>query len=172
MQRGPGVVEHPVDDAGRGLVGIHVRIEGLELRSDVVVVLELGLGDVVSKALGWAVALGERGVERLDRREYRPGSRSMKLSRLRVFPECLQLLRREHAVEVLHQWNRGACADFGVEPEGAAQLVGIPIRRRNPRVGPIHFHAGRSCLRRGLGYRRRDDRQRPVFGMQDVDVHL
>ena len=64
VQRGPGVVEHPVDDAGRGLGRIHVRIERLELRSDVVVVFELGLGDVVLEALGWAVALGQRGVER------------------------------------------------------------------------------------------------------------
>ena len=74
----------------------------------------------------------------------------MILPRLRVFPQRLQLLRREHAGQVVQQRNRGACADFGVEPERAAQLVGIPIRRRNPRVGPGHLHAGRSGLGRGL----------------------
>ena len=82
VQRGPRVVEHPVDDAGRGLGRIHVRIERLELRADVVVVFELGLGDVVLKALGCAITLGQRGIERLERREYRPGSRSVILPRL------------------------------------------------------------------------------------------
>ena len=117
---------------GRGLGGIHMRIERLELRPDVVVVVELGLGDVVRKALGCAVALGQRGIERLDRREYRPGGRSVILPRLRVFPQCLELLRREHAGQVIQQRNRRAGAHFGVEPERAAQLIGIPIGRRNP----------------------------------------
>ena len=108
MQRRPGVVEHPVDDAGRGLVGIHVRIERLELRADVVIVVELRLGDVVLKALGWAVAPRQCGVERLEGREYRPGGRGVILPRLRVLPQCLELLRREHAGKVVHQaeWRR------------------------------------------------------------------
>jgi hypothetical protein len=50
----------PVAGIGR----IHVRVERLELRADVVVVVELGLGDVVLKTRRCAVALGQRGVER------------------------------------------------------------------------------------------------------------
>ena len=172
VQRGPRVVEHPVDDAGGGFGRLAMRIERLELRPDVVVVVELCLGDVVLKALGCAVALRQRGVERLERREYRPGGGGVILPRLGVFPQGLELLRREHAMQVFQQRYRGARADLGVESEGAAELVGIPVRRRNPRVGPGHFHAGRTGLGGGLVHGGRDDRQRPVFGVQSVDVQL
>src|SRR5258705_11260888 len=107
VQRGPGVVEHPVDDAGRGLGRIHVRVERLELRTDVVVVFELRLGDVVLEAPGYAVTLGERDVEWRERGEYRPRRRRVKLSRLGIFPERLQLRRREHAGQVILQRNGG-----------------------------------------------------------------
>ena len=75
-------------------------------------------------------------------------------------------------MQVFQQRYRGARADLGVESEGAAELVGIPVRRRNPRVGPGHFHAGRTGLGGGLVHGGRDDRQRPVFGVQSVDVQL
>src|SRR5215470_8958429 len=87
VERGPRVVEHPVDDAGRGLGRIHVRIERLELRADVVVVFELRLGNVVLEALRWAVAPRQRSVIRLERREYGPGGGRVILPQLWVFPQ-------------------------------------------------------------------------------------
>ncbi len=172
VQRWPGIVEHPVDDARRGLGCIHMSIECLELRSHSVVVVELRLGDVVLEAPGWAIALGQRDVERRDGREDGPGGGGVILADVWVFPERLQLLRREHTGQVLQRRDTGPRANLRIESEGPTQLVGIPIRRRNPRVGSLHLHARRSGLGGALVNCRRDNGQRPIFGMQGVDVCL
>ena len=134
--RRPGVVEHPLDHAGGGVLVASVP---LEHRALAFVGEGLGLARVVLGAGGLPVAPLERVGEQPQVLEL--------VAAGVVAPEVVdrpEVVGGKHALQALDGRHRCPRADLGGEAEGAAVLgVGEPVRRRHVVVGATHLDAAR-----------------------------
>src|SRR5579859_5335258 len=145
--RGPSVVEHPLNDAGRL---IFVAAIGLVHGADAFVGLHLRLDREIFHAAGLAVAIGERVAEDANRFEFAAAGM--------IVPDIINrphVIFADHGANALDRRNGWSHAGFSVEAIGAAATSGIallavglalgcvdlPIAGRNIFIRPGHLHA-------------------------------
>ena len=127
-QRGPGVVEHPLDDAGGD---VFVAAVGFEHGAFVVVSRGLGFALVIIERSGGAVAAIEAVGENVDR-----GEALAACVEIPILVHGPEMILGNKFREALRGGNRRAGTGFGVVAEGPARFgIGEPVDRRNVFVG-------------------------------------
>ncbi len=154
---GPGVVEHPLDDARGGRVFI-ARIS-----------LEHGALGIVGHGLGFAfvvVEIARRAVDSIHGVVEMLEVAEAFLAGVKIPHGIagLNVFSSEHFFEARLRRNRGARANFGGEAVGAPgfRCVSKPVVRRRVVVGTAHFYAGAARQRRDVFRSRGQNRIGPV----------
>src|SRR5262249_44589286 len=142
--RGPGVVQHPLDYARRGVLVMAIR---LVHGADALVIHHLRFEDVIVERVGFAVAGGERvGVD--------VNVLELATAGVEVPPvvDRPQMIFGKHRAQRVDLWNSRAGTGFGVESVASAatsriammaaiDLVFGPVSGCDVFVGAGHFNA-------------------------------
>src|SRR3984893_1221102 len=162
-QTGPGVVEHPLDDARGSVLVAAVRLEHGTLTF---VGHLLRLPNKVGYVPGFAVALLDRASEDPD--VFELPATGMEIP---VVIDGPQLVRRKHGLQFFKRRDSGSGTGLRVEAEGAAgSCAEQPVVRGDIVVGSSHFHAGRTGQFGFFSRGRGNDGLWPVDFLFDVEI--